>query len=469
MKRLLAILLTVTVLAFPWLAQAEGEEDWVEGYQPQPGDYSIAVIPDIQELSARYPEKLNTIMQWIVDNQEKENIQFAVDVGDVTWSGHENNSNSRAQFATAANAFSILEKAGIPYSISYGNHDFVPNGFYRDTTLINSYFPYEEYSSWDSFGGCMEQGKLDNYYFTFEVMGVPYLILSLEWCPMTPTLNWGAQVVKDHPNHNVMVVTHGYYDGDGSELKPYSTLLWNNIISKYPNVFMMMSGHAENQADPGSMFYHKAKGEAGNDVHMVMANAQDIDYLRGGVGILLMLRFTNGGRTIDFNYFSPVNGGKAYKECNQFTVTLPEEQVIRGYYTLRYNTAGGSAAPEKVLMQPGQKPVAVEEPTKNNATFLGWYWGDTLVNLAEFVMPEQSVTLTAKWKNNVTYGDVNQDGDIDAADALEVLRVAVGKATFTSEQALAGDVDGSQTHDATDALYILQFAVDKRDSFPCED
>ena len=41
-------------MAAPWSVQAAYEEDWVTDYQAQPGDYSIAVIPDIQELSARW-------------------------------------------------------------------------------------------------------------------------------------------------------------------------------------------------------------------------------------------------------------------------------------------------------------------------------------------------------------------------------------------------------------------------------
>ncbi len=63
-------------------------------------------------------------------------------------------------------------------------------------------------------------------------------------------------------------------------------------------------------------------------------------------------------------------------------------------------------------------------------------------------------------------GDPTNDGDINAKDALFVLRAAVKKVTPTAEQITAGDVDASGALDAKDALMILQYAVGKRDSFP---
>ncbi len=66
------------------------------------------------------------------------------------------------------------------------------------------------------------------------------------------------------------------------------------------------------------------------------------------------------------------------------------------------------------------------------------------------------------------YGDVNNDGKSDAADALEVLKSVVGKVTFTDQQLKLGDVDGNGKSDASDALMILQKVVGKRDTFPVE-
>lgn len=61
-----------------------------------------------------------------------------------------------------------------------------------------------------------------------------------------------------------------------------------------------------------------------------------------------------------------------------------------------------------------------------------------------------------------TLGDVNEDGSVDAVDALLVLQASVGKKTLTANQKLAADVTFDGSIDAVDALYILQASVGKR-------
>lgn len=63
-------------------------------------------------------------------------------------------------------------------------------------------------------------------------------------------------------------------------------------------------------------------------------------------------------------------------------------------------------------------------------------------------------------------GDVNGDQNIDAKDALAVLKNAVGKQEFSVAQKVAADVDLSNKIDAVDALMILQYSVGKRSLFP---
>ncbi len=66
------------------------------------------------------------------------------------------------------------------------------------------------------------------------------------------------------------------------------------------------------------------------------------------------------------------------------------------------------------------------------------------------------------------YGDINENDMVNAADALSVLKFAVGKQLFTDRQLILGDVDGDGAIDAKDALLILRYAVSLIDSFPVE-
>ena len=457
------------------IRQGQYWRDWLYDYQPQPGDYSITVIPDLQEITAVHPQKLTQMFQWIADNKQKENMKFAIGLGDLTWNGHRGTATNEAEteFSRAAAAFSLLDKVGLPYSNAYGNHDYVP-GSPRDTSLFNQYFPYAKYSQWDSFGGAMEEGKMDNAYFCFTVGKVPYLVMALEFDPSAKVLEWANQVAEQHPEHNIIVSTHGYLGYDGERLTPtpspttgetgHGEEIWQNFVKKHKNIFMVLCGHVTNAKDPGSMAWRQDEGEQGNTVTQVMANAQDIDADRGGVGLLLLLRFTNGGNTIDFNYFSPLNG-LAYKEVNQFRVTLPEGQLITipdPEYTLRFDAGGGAPEPAAQTLKEGAAPAAVNDPRREGYTFLGWFDGDTKVNLSSFTMPAKDVTLTAKWEKaapDYTLGDINDDGYIDSLDALIALRYSVGLEKLSETELLAADVTKDNVIDSLDALDILRKSV----------
>ena len=58
-------------------------------------------------------------------------------------------------------------------------------------------------------------------------------------------------------------------------------------------------------------------------------------------------------------------------------------------------------------------------------------------------------------------GDVNNDSQVTATDALIALQTAVGKTTLGYDETDAADVDGNWTVNATDALITLQHSVGK--------
>jgi len=70
----------------------------------------------------------------------------------------------------------------------------------------------------------------------------------------------------------------------------------------------------------------------------------------------------------------------------------------------------------------------------------------------------------------VIYGDVNGDGDVNAADASLVLQHFVGSITpFTGNVFLAADVNNDGDVNAADASLILQYFVGSITKFPVEE
>ena len=70
--------------------------------------------------------------------------------------------------------------------------------------------------------------------------------------------------------------------------------------------------------------------------------------------------------------------------------------------------------------------------------------------------------------SGIRYGDVNEDGSVNAKDALQALKYAVGKTTLTESQITAAKVTKDEEINAKDALEILKYAVEKIDLFPIE-
>ena len=70
--------------------------------------------------------------------------------------------------------------------------------------------------------------------------------------------------------------------------------------------------------------------------------------------------------------------------------------------------------------------------------------------------PKNEVTLT--------YGDVDNSGKIDSADALAILRVSVKLTTFTAAQTAQADVDGDNSITSADSLLVLRHSVNLKDS-----
>ncbi len=72
-------------------------------------------------------------------------------------------------------------------------------------------------------------------------------------------------------------------------------------------------------------------------------------------------------------------------------------------------------------------------------------------------------------KPDITYGDLDGSGNVDANDALLILKIAAKLQTPTEEQRIAGDVNNSGSVDANDALDVLEKAAQLIDKFPAEE
>jgi hypothetical protein len=239
--------------------------------------FSIAVIPDTQnEVLFGQDQRFVSRTTWLADQRNSLNLRYVVHTGDVTNWGW----LAPSQFSKAKDALSRLSDAAIPYSLVIGNHDTAAVGWdgkpgtgygggaymknaecpsrvgaancnskilVRWTGAFNTAFPL---SSVRNVGGAFEAGRVDNVWTTFSAGDTRWLVLTLELWPRKAVVDWARSVVSSHPGHNVIVATHHYLDAKGTISKSNGgyganspAYLYKQLISKYSNIKIVLSGH----------------------------------------------------------------------------------------------------------------------------------------------------------------------------------------------------------------------------------
>lgn len=241
--------------------------------------FSVAVIGDTQaETDVASDTRFGDRTAWLAANKDALNLQYVLHTGDVVDWGW----LAPAQFTRAKAAMDKLTAAGLPYSITIGNHDSRSPGWnnvvgstgygggaymynpecpsrlgadqckswllIRKTDEFNNTFPLSSLTS--NVGGAFEAGRIDNYWTTFSANNTKWLVLTLEFDPRTEVVDWAKNVVATHPDYNVIIQTHHYLDGNGNistSNDGYGNnsgkYIYDQIVSKYSNVKIVVSGH----------------------------------------------------------------------------------------------------------------------------------------------------------------------------------------------------------------------------------
>ena len=242
--------------------------------------FSIVSMPDTQSEVVRdvkdgvSPRGLvSKDMQWIVNNRNDRNIQAVVAPGDLTHAAAIGTNTSvntkiRKMWASISKSYKILDDAGVPYSITTGNHDTAAmslntkkNSYgarsieknkatlYRDTSLFNQTFTLDR-------AGMMgitlkDTGHAENAYRTFRVKDTDWLILTMEYAPRREVLDWAKAVVSSHATYNVIIATHAYMRSGSTKLITTcdasdcvsAQVVHDELVAGYSNVKMLFSGH----------------------------------------------------------------------------------------------------------------------------------------------------------------------------------------------------------------------------------
>jgi hypothetical protein len=265
-----------------------------------PGSFTVVLLPDTQYYSEQYPDTYMAQTRWIKSRVVQDNIRFVIHLGDIVDEGR-----NEKEWQVADQAQRILEGV-VPYSVVPGNHDLLGPGGKRqpERLLYHKYFPPARFEKCRWYGGHMAQTNLNNYCF-FEGGGQKFMVVSLEFQPSDKAIEWAGGVIDAHRDRQVIVATHYYMrpTGRGNDQRPSDPNdnspeeLWNKLIRKHENVFLVVSGHVM------GVNHQTSANEAGGKVQEILCDYQG--FPNGGDGWLATLRFVPAEGKIHVQAYSP--------------------------------------------------------------------------------------------------------------------------------------------------------------------
>jgi hypothetical protein len=303
-------------------------------WRPDPDSrrFTLAVMPDTQYLfdgPSIDKAPVEASLRYLLEHGREENIVFLSHLGDLTQNG------AKQECAAIGEAFRLLDRKGVGYSVLAGNHDVRSSTDDQrgPTPYLDEFGPDRFEGRW-TFGGASPDGY--NSFHLFEAGGRQWMVLALDWRLSAKGYAWAEEVLAKHPRTPVVLTTHELVDGDDS-LSPYGQQLWDRLIAGHDQIFLALGGHYWPAARA------VRKNAAGNDVHLHLTNYQNRYF--GGAAMIRLYRFDLDRHTIDVETVSPWILGRAAKGLNElerqeselsgdadrFTVDLDFEKRFAGF------------------------------------------------------------------------------------------------------------------------------------------
>src|SRR5215211_1971552 len=287
-------------------------------------EFTIIVLPDTQHYSDEFPEIYMSQTQWILEHKDDLNIIFVTHMGDIV----QHNDTDETEWKAANAAMSLLDDV-VPYGVLPGSHDMQPGG---EAIYYERYFPASRFEEYDWWGDSFDDNHYN--YQLFSAGGDDYIIVHTQYCPSDPGMDWANGVLAQWSQRKAIVSTHSYLDTDGSWVKncqdksdgdTNGAKMWNQLIKKNRNVFLVLAGHI-----PGfgrrDIFEERV-------VYQLLADYQDMPL--GGSGYLRIMTFEPQNDIIRVSTYSPYLDEYLEDSGNKFDLTfdmtggaLPQGNVL---------------------------------------------------------------------------------------------------------------------------------------------
>ncbi|MFE7171014.1 LamG-like jellyroll fold domain-containing protein [Streptomyces sp. NPDC057616] len=267
--------------------------------------FTLAVMPDTQYLfdgPSIDPAPVEASLRYLLEQggASADNIVFLSHLGDLTQNGAEE------EFAAISEAFGLLDRRGVGYSVLAGNHDVRSSTDDRrgPSPYLDAFGP-QRFKGLPTFGGASPDGY--HTFHLFRAAGREWLVLALDWRPSAQGYAWAKDVLARHPKTPVILTTHELVVGEG-QLSDHGQQVWDELVDGHDQIFLTLNGH---YWPAGRATRTNA---AGNTVHLHLTNYQNRYF--GGAAMIRLYHFDLDRDVIDVETVSPWILGRAKKGLN---------------------------------------------------------------------------------------------------------------------------------------------------------
>ena len=285
---------------------------------PDPADQPVtfAWISDTQGYASSFPASLPVMTQWIVDNQERLNIQYVLQTGDLV-----NDMLRRREWNAVQEAFDAFI-GKIPVFAIAGNHDIKGIMHYYDD--FHALMSRQNYTAYPTFGGEEAQGR--RRYDLVTIGHDEFIIIGTGYSLQKADFDWLNQTLRQYADRTAILVAHWYLELKENEPLIADAKLLHQVVADNPNVRYVFCGHRHGLRRVEELHDDDGDGAPERTVQAVMVDYQGLP--NGGEGYLMLLTFDPLARTVSITSYSPVlDDYNYYEDETRETFTMPLSTV----------------------------------------------------------------------------------------------------------------------------------------------
>lgn len=269
--------------------------------QPESGAYTIAWLSDTQHYSRKYPVIYREQTQFLKDNAARLNLVYIVHTGDLV-----HNREDANQWAVADEAMRTIDD--IPYGVCAGNHDVGTKATDCDYSYYSRYFGEARMAGKPWYGGSYEDNR--GHFDLIEAGSTQYLFVYLGYHIDEAGMAWVNRTLAAYPDRVGILCVHSYFNHDCT-LTDQGELLYDGVVAKNANLYMVLCGHRYNSNCVPASFDDDGDGRPERTVLQMICNYQAAGQT-GGEGYLRLMQVDEAAGELRFLNYSPLRDDFVY-------------------------------------------------------------------------------------------------------------------------------------------------------------